>query len=116
MSAPVKPVVTMKEVDAIDVRVGTILEVEDVPASRKLVRLHVDFGDFTRHICVGFKNERENPKEVEGKQALFIVNLAPKEMAGVISEGMIFDIGYQDKIKPVLAIPEYEVPNGTRLG
>lgn len=116
MSASVKQNITMKEVDAVDVRVGTILQVDDVPASRKLVQLTVDFGDFQRKICVGFKNERENPKEVEGKQALFIVNLPPKEMAGVVSEGMIFDIGYQDGIKPVLAVPEEKVPNGTRLG
>lgn len=116
MSAPVKPNVTIDEIDAIDVRVGKIIDVEDIPSSRKLVSLLVDFGDFTRHISVGFKVEREDPREVIGKQALFIVNLPPKKMAGVISEGMIFDIGFQDNIKPVLAVPEYEVPNGTRLG
>ena len=62
------------------------------------------------------KGERENPKEIEGKQALFVVNLAPKKMAGEISEGMLFDIGYDDSILPVLAQPEKPVPNGTRVG
>jgi len=49
-------------------------------------------------------------------QALFVVNLAPKKMAGELSEGMLFDIGYADGIVPVLAQPEKTVPNGTRVG
>ena len=80
------------------------------------MKLIVDFGSFKRNILVGMKQERENPKEIEGKQALFVVNLAPKNMAGEISEGMLFDIGYADGITPVLAEPEKPVPNGTRVG
>lgn len=49
-------------------------------------------------------------------QALFVVNLEPKRMAGEVSEGMLFDIGYADGIKPVLAVPERPVPNGVRAG
>ena len=62
------------------------------------------------------KQERDDPREIEGKQALFIVNLVPRKMMGEVSEGMLFDIGYPDGIRPVLAIPEEQVPNGTRLG
>ena len=62
------------------------------------------------------KKERENPKEVEGLQALFVVNLDPREMMGVKSEGMLFDIGYDDGIIPVLSVPEKKVPDGTRAG
>ena len=63
------------------------------------------------------KKERQNPKaEIEGKQALFVVNLEPRKMAGEISEGMIFDLGYADGITPVLALPEKPVPDGTRAG
>ena len=88
-----------------------------LPNSDKLVRLKVDFGDHTRSILVGMKKERQNPKaEIEGKQALFVVNLEPRKMAGELSEGMIFDIGYADKVVPVLALPEKPVPNGTRAG
>ena len=53
---------------------------------------------------------------IERKQALFVVNLEPKEMMGEISEGMLFDIGYADGITPVLAVPESAVPNGVRVG
>ena len=62
------------------------------------------------------KQERANPKEIEGKQALFVVNLEPKKLMGEISEGMLFDIGYADGVEPALAIPERKVPDGTRAG
>ena len=62
------------------------------------------------------KLERSNPKEIEGRQALFVVNLEPRKMRGVVSEGMLFDIGFADGIRPVLAVPEDRVPDGTRAG
>jgi tRNA-binding protein len=115
--APIKPLISVDDLDKIDIRVGTILAVEDVPNSDKLVRLKVDFGDHTRSILAGMKKEREIPKaEIEGLQALFVVNLAPRKMAGELSEWIIFDIGYADKVVPVLALPENPVPNGTRAG
>lgn len=114
--APIKPLITPDVLDKIDVRVGRIESVEDVPASDKLVRLVVDFGDHKRRILAGIKRERVNPKEIEGKQALFVVNLHPKKMMGELSEGMLFDIGYQDGITPVMAVPEREVPDGCRAG
>lgn len=114
--APIKPLISIADLDKIDVRVGTILAVEDVPNSEKLARLRVDFGDHTRSILVGMKKERPNPRAIEGHQALFVVNLAPRKMAGEMSEGMLFDIGYADGITPVLAQPEKLVPNGARAG
>jgi tRNA-binding protein len=114
--APIKPIISFDVLDRMDIRVGTIEFVEDVPGSDKLVKLTVDFGDHKRGILVGMKQERQNPKEIEGKQALFVVNLEPKKMMGEISAGMLFDIGYADGITPVLAVPEKRVPNGTRAG
>lgn len=112
----VKPNITIDDLDKVDIRVGTIERVEDVTNSNKLVKLLVDFGDFKRQILVGMKAERENPREIEGQQALFVVNLAPRKMAGELSEGMLFDIGYASGIIPVLAQPEKPVPNGTKVG
>jgi methionine--tRNA ligase beta chain len=114
--APIKPTISPGVLDRIDVRVGTIELVEDVKGSDKLVKLIVDFGDHKRTILAGMKKERENPKEIEGKQALFVVNLEPKKMLGEVSQGMLFDIGYADGGKPVLAMPESGVPSGTRAG
>ena len=114
--APVKPSVPIDVLNEIDIRVGTIDLVEEVKGSDKLVKLTVNFGDHKRSILAGMRAERQNSKEVEGKQALFIVNLEPKSMFGKLSEGMLFDIGYADGITPVLAVPERPVPNGTRAG
>jgi tRNA-binding protein len=112
--APIKPTISSADLDRIDVRVGTILSVDDVAGSDKLLKLTVDFGDHRRRILAGMKQEREDLREIQGRQALFVVNLEPKKMMGEISEGMVFDLGYADGVKPALAIPERKVPNGTR--
>src|SRR5258708_26101019 len=90
--------------DALDIRVGTIERVEEIPRSDKLMKLAVNFGDHSRTILAGIKKERANPREIEGRQALFVVNLAPRKMAGEVSEGMLFDIGYADGVTTVLSV------------
>ena len=114
--APIKPVTILDVLNQLDIRVGTIESVGDVPGADQLCQLRVNFGDHTRTIVAGIKKERPNPREIEGKQALFVVNLEPKKMRGVLSEGMLFDIGYADGVTPALAVPEAPVPNGTRAG
>ncbi len=114
--APIKPQITIADLDKIDIRVGTILSVEEIPGSEKLVKLKIAFGESERTILAGMKQERDNPKEFEGRQALFVVNLAPRKMMGEISEGMLLDIGYADGLTPVPAIPESRVPDGARAG
>ena len=114
--APAKPLVTIDALDALDIRVGTIEHVEEVPRSEKLMKLMVNFGDHSRTILAGIKKERANPREIVGRQALFVLNLEPRKMAGELSEGMLFDIGYADGVTPALAVPERPVPNGTRAG
>lgn len=114
--APIKPTIALADLEKIDVRLGTIVSVDDVPGSDKLVKLTVAFGDQQRTILAGMKQERENPKEIQGRQALFVVNLPPRKMVGQISEGMLFDIGYADGLTPVLAVPERQIPNGARAG
>lgn len=114
--APIKPTVGIAALEALDIRVGTIERVEEIPRSEKLMKLTVNFGDHSRTILAGIKKERSNPREIEGRQALFVVNLEPRKMAGEISEGMLFDIGYADAATPALAVPERPVPNGARAG
>jgi tRNA-binding protein len=116
MPAPIKPTVSPEVLNQIDVRVGTIVSVADVPNSDKLLQLRVSFGDHERTVVAGMKTERANPQEIVGRQALFVVNLEPRKMRGVWSEGMLFDIGYADGVRPVLAVPEDAVPDGTRAG
>ena len=115
-SIPLKSTIKFSDLEKIDIRVGTIEKVEDVEKSDKLVRLTVDFGEFKRNILVGLKKERANPQEIVGKQALFVVNLEPKQIMGETSEGMLFDIGYANEITPVLSVPEKPVPAGVSAG
>jgi tRNA-binding protein len=114
--APIKPVVSLAVFQQLDIRVGTIVGVSDVPDSDKLMQLRVDFGDHQRIIVAGIKQERKDPSEIVGRQALFVINLESRKLRGVTSEGMLFDIGYEDGITPVLAVPENPVPNGSRAG
>ena len=114
--APVKPAITIDVLERIDIRAGTILSAEEVAGSKKLVRLTVDFGDRSRLILSGIQAERPDLAPLVGKQALFVVNLEPSRMAGEISEGMLFDVGFADGILPALAMPERTVPNGSRAG
>jgi len=114
--APIKPTVSFDLFEKIDIRVGTIQRVEVIKGADKLARLIVDFGDRERTILAGVKQERQDPREIAGKQALFVVNLEPRIMMGEVSEGMLFDIGYADGINPALAVPEKVVPNGARAG
>src|ERR1700685_160506 len=95
-NAPVRPTISIDILNQVDIRVGTIEAVDDVEGSDKLVKMRVNFGGFTR--------------------TLFVVNLEPRKMRGVVSEGMLFDIGFADGIRPVLAVPEERVPDGSRAG
>jgi methionine--tRNA ligase beta chain len=112
--APIKPTISASLLDQLDIRVGTIESVADVMGSSKLVEFRLHFGTHPLTILVGMKQERANPREVEGKQGLFVVNLEPRRMAGRVSEGMLVDIGHADGLNPVLAIPENPVPDGAR--
>lgn len=114
--APIKSSIDFAYLEKVDIRVGTIVSVGDVAGSDKLLKLTVDFGDHERCILAGMKQEREDPREIVGRQALFVVNLEPKKMMGEVSEGMLFDIGYADGVLPALAVPERGVPNGARAG
>jgi tRNA-binding protein len=114
--APVKPAIPISTLQAIDVRVGTVVRVEEVAKSDRLLRLTVSFGDHERRILAGMKTERPDYASLAGRQALFVVNLEPRKMMGEVSEGMLFDLGYADGVAPALAVPERPLPDGTRAG
>jgi tRNA-binding protein len=114
--APVKPTTPISTLEALDIRVGTIERVEEIPRSEKLIKLTVNFGDHKRTILAGIRKERENPEAIEGKQASFVLNLEPRTMAGELSQGMLFDLGYAEGVQPALAMPEKPLSNGTRAG
>jgi methionine--tRNA ligase beta chain len=114
--AAVKPTVSLETLQQIDVRIGTIRSVGKVAETDRLAVLSVDFGDRQRTIVAGIRAERSSPTALVGRQALFVVNLPPKTIRGQLSEVMLFDVGYEDGIRPSLAQPEWPVPDGARAG
>src|SRR3954449_11504327 len=79
--APIKATIAPADLEKIDIRAGTILAVDDVPGSDHLVQLRVSFGDHERVLLSGMKQERADPREIVGRQALFVVNLEPRKCA-----------------------------------
>ncbi|UII23512.1 methionine--tRNA ligase [Fulvivirga ligni] len=83
-----KSQITYDDFVKLDMRVGTILEAEKMPKSKKLLKMLVDTGIDKRTILSGIA-EHFSPEEVVGKQVSVLVNLAPRKMMGIESQGMI---------------------------
>ena len=85
---PEKDTITFEDFTKLDIRVGTILEAEKMPKTKKLLKLKVDTGIDTRTIVSGIA-ESFSAEEVIGKRVTVLVNLAPRDLRGVESQGMI---------------------------
>jgi methionine--tRNA ligase beta chain len=111
-----KPEIPLDAAEQVDLRIGTIVAVENVPGADRLVKLTVDFGAETRSVIAGIRQERADAQVLIGRQALFYYNLPRKKIRGHASEAMLCDAGFSDGILPALLQPEWPVPNGTRAG
>lgn len=103
----------INDLEKLDIRVGTFKTAEPVEGSEKLYKEIVDFGEEIgeRQILSGIQ-KYFTPKELIGKQALFIVNLEPRMIMGLESQGMLLATDNEDG--PVLLVPEAQVPNGSQ--
>lgn len=107
-----KPIITYEDFAKLDLRVGTIIKCEDKVESDRLLRLTVDFGEEgTRNILTGIKKWYK-PSDLEGKQFVFVFNLAPRAMMGEDSEGMILAA---DGDKPLPLKPKSKAKNGAKI-
>ena len=105
--------ISIDEFSKIDLRVGRIVEAEDVPGSKKLLKLKVDLGELgTRQILSGIK-QWYRPEELIGKYVVVVANLKPKKMLGLESQGMILLADLPER--PIFISPEEEVPPGTKV-
>ena len=86
---PIKPTIAFEEFEKLDIRVGTVLECENVPKMKKLLKFKIADGLENRTIVSGIA-QHYKPEDLVGKQVLFIANLAPRQFKnGLVSEGMI---------------------------
>ncbi|MEK7228096.1 MAG: methionine--tRNA ligase subunit beta [Patescibacteria group bacterium] len=105
---------TIEEFSKLEARIGVVLSAEAVEGSEKLLRLMLDFGEEKpRQILSGIHKWYE-PETLVGKKLLFVVNLAPREMMGLESQGMLMELDGVDGA-PVFLIPEKEVSPGARV-
>ena len=111
-----KPEIALDHAETVDLRVGTIVDIAEVPKTDRLMKLTVDFGTDTRTVLAGLRDERTDARVLVGRQALFYYNLPRKKIRGHLSEAMLCDVGYADGLVPALLQPEWPVPNGTRAG
>ena len=112
------PEISYDDFAKLDIRIGTVIAAELIPETDKLVKCTVDFGDppaggGTRTIVSGIAEFRK-PEEIIGKQLPYIVNLAPRILRGVESQGMLLAAS-QGGEGLALLIPDVSVPNGTKL-
>ena len=113
--------VTYEEFKKMDMRVGTIREVEPVPETDKLLRCQIDFGEINengekqlRQIISGIKEYYPEYEKLIGKQVLYIVNLEPRKIKGFESNGMLMAVDGLDG-KPVFMTPEVSVEPGVKI-
>ena len=112
-SAPQKEEITYEDFMKMDIRTGTILEAEKVPKTKKLLKLKIDTGIDQRTVVSGIA-EHYTPEEIIGKQVSILVNLAPRKLRGIVSQGMI--LMAEDKAgKLVFVSPAEKVNNGSEV-
>jgi methionyl-tRNA synthetase len=108
-----KPLVSYQDFAKLTIRLGTITGVEVVPEADKLLKLSVDFGDETRQIISGIRAYFPDPQALVGMQAPFIVNLEPRVIRGLESQGMILAASHEDQFG--LLTPHQPLPPGSAV-
>lgn len=109
-----KPEIQYDDFAKLDIRIGRVVAAEAVPETDKLIKCTIDFGVLgTRTIVSGIKAWK-SPEELVGKQLPYIVNLAPRSLKGIESQGMLL-AGSPGGDGLVLLHPEFEVEPGTKL-
>lgn len=109
-----KPEITYDDFAKLDIRVGTVLAAELIPDTDKLFKCTIDFGDFGQRTIVSGIALFRKPEEIIGKQLPYIVNLAPRMLRGVESQGMLLAAAPGGEGLSLL-IPDTQIPNGTQL-
>ena len=109
-----KPEINYEQFSALDITLGTITAAEVVEDADKLLKLTVEVGEETpRQIISGIRMYFDSPAELVGRQCPFVLNLEPRVIRGLESQGMILAASYQETF--ALLEPHQQLPNGTRV-
>jgi len=107
-------IIEFADLEKVDLRVAEIKEVEEIPGSDKLYKLSVDIGTEMRTICAGIKPYYEKA-QLENKKIIVVVNLAPRKLLGITSQGMLLAASNADHTKVILLSPEKDIEAGSRV-
>jgi methionyl-tRNA synthetase len=113
-AAPVKETIQFDDFTKLDMRVGTILEAVKVPKTKKLLQLKVDVGLDVRTIVSGIA-ESFSPEEIIGQKVTVLVNLAPRVLKGIESQGMILMTDTPDGKLAFIEPENDSVKNGEQI-
>jgi len=108
-------IVSFKEWEKLDLRVGKILDVKDHPNANKLYLLNVDLGKLGKRNLVAGLREHYKPEELNGKLCIVFLNLEPATIRGVQSEGMILASVSEDRKKIFIIAPEKKIELGSKI-
>ena len=107
-------IVTFNEWSKLDLKVGEILEIEDIPGADKLYKLKIDLGTETRILVAGLK-PYYTKEELEGKRCIVFANLEPKKLKGIESKGMILAAVNDDHSEVKLLQPDGDIEIGSKV-
>ncbi len=105
--------INYEDFQKLDMRLGKVLVAEAVPDSDKLIRFELDFGeDKPRQILSAIREWYTEPEALVGKMMLFVVNLEPRMIRGLESQGMLMAVGDD---RPIFLVPEESVAPGAKV-
>lgn len=109
-------IIDFSEWEKLDLRVGKIIKIEDIEGADKLYKLTVDLGKELgkRTICAGIKSHYSK-EELKGKKVVIFVNLAPRKLKGIESQGMVLAAVNEEEGKVILLSPEKEIEQGSKV-
>jgi methionine--tRNA ligase beta chain len=105
--------ISFDEFQKLDLRIGKIVEANQIPGSRNLIRMIVDFGTEKRQAVAGLL-QWYKPEDLTGRKCAFILNLQKRKMMGVESQCMVF-AAEDDKGNVVILQPEKDIAIGSRI-
>jgi len=107
-------IVSFEHWSKLDLRVGKIIEIEDVEGADKLYKLTIDLGSEKRTVCAGLKPYYPR-KKLEGRKIILFTNLAPRKLRGIESQGMLLAAVNEDETKVSLIEPDSDIEVGSRV-
>jgi methionine--tRNA ligase beta chain len=112
---PIQPIIEYNDFAKLELRVATVLECKPHANADKLLVLQIDLGGEKRQICAGLRQHVADPQTLVGKQIVVVANLAPRQMRGEISQGMLLAATDAATGRVIVVSPSESVAAGSKV-